>query len=63
MYRGSRKTRKEGTVMTNHEIIKRLGCLDIRDAEPEDYEALVLAIEILKEKNNEQFTHKNAQYV
>ena len=41
--------------MTNHEIIKRLVMLDIRDAEPEDYEALVLAIEILKEiKNNEE---------
>jgi len=33
--------------MTNQEIINRLGCLDIRDAEKEDYEALYLAIQLI----------------
>ena len=34
--------------MTQKEVIKRLGRLDIRDAEPEDYVALYKAIEWLK---------------
>lgn len=42
------KKEKEETLMTNHEIIKRLGRLDIRDADREDYEALYLAIEMIK---------------
>lgn len=36
--------------MTMQEVIKRLGALDIRDAEPEDYAALILAIEYITEK-------------
>ena len=40
--------------MTNHEIIKRLGMLDIRDAEPEDYEALYLAIQIIRNEDKEK---------
>ena len=34
--------------MTQQEVIKRLGRLDIRDAEPDDYIALYKAIEWLK---------------
>lgn len=35
--------------MTYQEIIRRLGRLDIRDAEPDDYIALYMAIELLKD--------------
>jgi len=38
--------------MTMQEVINRLGALDIRDAEPEDYAALILAIEYIKEKES-----------
>ena len=34
--------------MTYQEIIKRLGGLDIRDAEDDDYIALYLAVELIK---------------
>lgn len=37
--------------MTNQEIIMRLSKLDIRDAEPEDYAALYLAIQLIIEQN------------
>jgi len=38
--------------MTMQEVIERLANLDIRDAEPEDYAALYVAIEKLKEKES-----------
>ena len=41
--------------MTNQEIVKRLGMLDIRDAEPEDYAALYLAIQIVIDKDKESY--------
>ena len=50
-----RSKKKEVLAMTNQEIIKRLGMLDIRDAEPEDYAALYLAIQILIEKDKESY--------
>lgn len=34
--------------MTQQEVLKRLGRLDIRDAEPEDYVALYKAIEWIR---------------
>ena len=40
--------------MTYQEIIYRLGKLDIRDAEQEDYAALYLAIEIIKEVDKKE---------
>ena len=49
-----RSKKKEVLAMTNQEIVKRLGMLDIRDAEPEDYAALYLAIQIVIEKAKEQ---------
>lgn len=38
--------------MTIKEVIERLANLDIRDAEPDDYAALILAIEYIKEKES-----------
>jgi type III secretion system FlhB-like substrate exporter len=49
-----RSKKKEVLAMTNQEIVKRLSMLDIRDAEPEDYAALYLAIQIVIEKAKEQ---------
>ena len=39
--------------MTMQEVIERVARLDIRDAEPEDYAALIIAIEYLKDKEIE----------
>lgn len=50
-----RSKKKEVLAMTNQEIIKRLSMLDIRDAEPEDYAALYLAIQIVIEKAKEPY--------
>lgn len=47
--------------MTNQEIVKRLSMLDIRDAEPEDYAALYLAIQIVIEKAKEQNRSEEAK--
>ena len=44
--------------MTNQEIINRLGSLDIRDAEKEDYAALYLAIELIKGISSEHITEE-----
>ena len=44
--------------MTYQEIIRRLGGLDIRDAEREDYAALYMAIELIK-KMDETETSKH----
>lgn len=49
--------------MTNQEIIMRLSKLDIRDAEPEDYAALYLAIQIVIEKTKELYKGKTIEEV
>jgi hypothetical protein len=56
-----RSKKKEVLAMTNQEIIKRLSMLDIRDAEPEDYAALYLAIQIVIENAKEQNKSEEAK--
>ena len=43
-------------VMTYQEIIRRLGGLDIRDAEREDYAALYMAIELIKKMDETEIS-------
>ena len=57
-YYGIRE-RKVIAMMTYQDIIKRLGGLDIRDAEDDDYVALYVAIELLKKMSETEKVHNS----